>query len=174
MMQLQTETMEAEEMYYVRMDVMSVGNGAPYIMMNSLNTQMNMIEENGQYYVGPFPCGESVNISLLSAEYGMMEYAVSDPLEGACSVTSVENMENVNTISSFPNPTSGQLTLTGIADGNWQINITDITGREVMNNRANTNNGRIELDLSSLAVGQYQVTLTTASEMQTTKVLIQR
>ncbi|MFZ4785218.1 MAG: hypothetical protein ACOYLH_07045, partial [Flavobacteriales bacterium] len=43
MMQLQTETMEAEEMYYVRMDVMSVGNGAPYIMMNSLNTQMNMI-----------------------------------------------------------------------------------------------------------------------------------
>ena len=172
MMQLQTETVEAEEVYYVRMDVMSVGNGAPYIMMNTLNPDMNMIEENGQYYAGPFPCGEDVVIKLNSAQFGMMEYLVSDPLNGACATISVEENEMKNNISLYPNPAAGIFNIRGLESGVWTMRITDMTGRIVMEDKITSSGSDRQINIENLTNGVYQVAFTNGTAVKSASLVV--
>ena len=174
MMQLFVDEFEAEEQYFVRLDMMSTGNGAPYMMSNDVNTEMIMVENNGQYIAGPFPCGEDVVIKLNSAEYGMMEYVVSDPLNGACAAVSVIENETLNTLSAYPNPSNGLFTLNGISSGKWNMQIVDITGRIVESSNFNSTGNNASLELSNLSDGQYQLIFTNETQILTTKIVINK
>jgi hypothetical protein len=174
MMQLFVDEFEAEEQYFVRLDIMSTGNGAPYMMTNDVNTEMIMVENNGQYIAGPFPCGEDVVIKLNSAEYGMMEYAVSDPLNGACAAVSVVENETLNTLSAYPNPSNGLFTLNGISTGKWNMQIVDITGRVVQSSIFNSSGSNASLELNNLSDGQYQLIFTNETQILTTKIVINK
>jgi hypothetical protein len=173
MMQLQTESFEAEDVYYVRMDVLSVGNGAPYIMMNTLNTEMNMIESNGQYYAGPFPCGEDVSIALHSAQFGMMEYAVSDPLNGACAIAnSIEESTIETSISLYPNPAANEVNIRGLESGVWTMRITDMTGRIVLEDKITATGSDRQINIDNLVNGVYQVALTNGTTVSTASLVV--
>ena len=173
-MQLFVDEFEVEEQYYVRLDMMSTGNGAPYMMSNDVNTEMIMVENNGQYIAGPFPCGEDVVIKLNSAEYGMMEYVVTDPLNGACAAVSVIENEKLNTLSAYPNPSNGLFTLNGISVGKWNMQVIDITGRTVQSATFNSNGGNSSLDLNNLSDGQYQLIFINETQILTTKIVINK
>jgi len=173
MMQLQTESFEAEDVYYVRMDVLSVGNGAPYIMMNTLNTEMNMIESNGQYYAGPFPCGEDVSIALHSAQYGMMEYAVTDPLNGACAIANSVTESTIETsISLYPNPATNEVNLRGLESGVWTMRIMDMTGRVVAEDKITATGSDRQINIDNLVNGVYQVALTNGTTVKTASLVV--
>ncbi len=174
MMQLFVDEFEAEEQYFVRLDMMSTGNGAPYMMSNDVNTEMTVVENNGQYIVGPFPCGEDVVIKLNSAEYGLMEYVVTDPLNGACATVSEVENKSLNTVSAFPNPSNGQFTINGITAGKWKMQVIDITGRNVQSSTFNSNGGNSSLDLNNLSDGQYQLVFSNESQILTTKIVINK
>ena len=174
MMQLFVDEFETEEQYFVRLDMMSTGNGASYMMSNDVNTEMTVVENNGQYIVGPFPCGEDVVIKLNSAEYGLMEYVVTDPLNGACATVSEVENKSLNTVSAFPNPSNGQFTINGIAAGKWKMQVIDITGRNVHSSTFNSNGGNSSLDLNNPSDGQYQLVFSNESQILTTKIVINK
>jgi hypothetical protein len=172
MMQLVVDSDPFADVYYVRMEVMDLGNGAPYLLSSDYNTDMLMIDENGQYIAGPFPCGEDVVISMNSAQLGMMEYMVSDPLMGACSVTtSVSEMEETN-FSLYPNPSSGQLTLTGLESGSLLMEIFDMTGRTVFSQKQSIGSNNLTLLLNDLNNGAYQVRITNNGQVSSKQLLI--
>jgi hypothetical protein len=172
MMQLFVDSFEEQEHYFVRLDMMSLGNGAPYIMSNDINTEMMMVESNGQYVAGPFPCGENVSIKLNSAEYGMMEYLVSDPLNGACSTVSIKENEPNTTFNAFPNPSNGQFAINGIPAGNWTMQVMDVMGRIVLSSNFISTGNTANLEMNTLAVGQYQLIFTNETQTLTTKIVI--
>jgi hypothetical protein len=144
-------------------------------MMNTLNTEMNMIESNGQYYAGPFPCGEDVSIALHSAQYGMMEYAVTDPLNGACSIAnSVEENTSVSSISLYPNPATNEVNLRGLESGVWTMHIMDMTGRVVVEDKITATGSNRKINIENLVNGVYQVALTNGTTVKTASLVVGR
>lgn len=169
----QTELDELLDVFYIIVNMQSIGNGAPYIMSNSYDQTLNMIEELNSYYLGPFPCNVPVNVSLHSTEYGFIEYFVSDPIQVNCT-NSIDQVSTQTELKIFPNPSTGQFTIQGIADGNWQMNVTDITGRIVSSSFITINNAQYIANLGSLAVGNYQLTFSNNTQSITSRVAIQR
>jgi hypothetical protein len=155
MLQLDVESDPFQEVYYVRMEMMNLGNGAPYLLSADLSTELMMIDENGQYIIGPFPCGEDVVINLNSAQLGMMEYMVSDPLSGDCAIVASVDEVNVSTLAVYPNPTEGDLTLSGLQSGNVEVEIFDMTGRTVFSKKQSLGSSSLNFVLTDLQVGAY-------------------
>lgn len=83
---------------------------------------------------------------------------------------SVSDFEN-NHIKVYPNPTKDLLTITTDSLLS-RINITDINGRVVMNQKVSSNSN-LELDLSSLNKGMYFVNVQTDTGSETVKVVKQ-
>ncbi len=141
--------------------------------MNTLNTEMNMIESNGQYYTGPFPCGEDVIIALHSAQYGMMEYVVTDPLNGACSIAnSVEENTSVSSISLYPNPATNEVNLRGLESGVWTMRIMDMTGRIVAEDKITATGLDHQINIENLVNGVYQLALTNGTTVKTATLVV--
>ena len=74
---------------------------------------------------------------------------------------------SVSSVSAFPNPTSGKLTIqwTERATEKSTLVITDITGREVYKSAINMNQGAgmTSIDLSALSNGMYMISVKSAS-----------
>jgi hypothetical protein len=105
--------------------------------------------------LGPFPCGEDVVINLNSAQLGMMEYMVSDPLSGDCAIVASVDEVNVSTLAVYPNPTEGDLTLSGLQSGNVEVEIFDMTGRTVFSKKQSLGSSSLNFVLTDLQVGAY-------------------
>ncbi len=158
-MQLVVEDVEAQDFYFVRMDVMEIGNGAPYVVSSDYNTEMMMISNNGQYLAGPFECGSTVEFTVSSATYGLMEYTVTDPVGGACTIISTEEIETEQTFGVYPNPSNGFITISGIENTTYQAQILDMTGRVVFQQQINGQTAGVQLNIEALAKGYYTLQL---------------
>lgn len=173
---IQTEDDLTQEQYFVRADVMSLGNGAPYILSNDFNTEMMMVDENGQYWIGPIPCGQDVVLSVNSAVYGMTQYMISDPLSGGCGIilNAEENNEAVNLYSVFPNPSNGIINLSGPASEKTTIRVMDMTGRIVFEKFYDQITGNMEFDLQNLSNGYYQVQIIQLNRSENLPLIIKK
>ena len=158
-MQLVVEDVEAQDYYFVRMDVLEIGNGAPYVVSSDYNTEMMMISNNGQYLAGPFECGSTVEFTVSSATYGLMEYTVTDPVGGACTIISTEEIETEQTFGIYPNPSNGFITINGIENATYQAQILDMTGRVVFQQQINGQTAGVQLNIEALAKGYYTLQL---------------
>jgi hypothetical protein len=174
MMSMNVDTNEEEEVFYVRMEVVDLGNGAPYLMSSDFNSEMIMIDENGQYFAGPFPCGTDVVMSVQSAQYGMTEYMVSDPLEGACGITIGVDESETTRMSVYPNPTNGILNISGLSSGPIQVQVFDLAGRTVLSESKNTAGSNYVLDMNALSEGVYQMRVTNAGSTEVHQVILSR
>ncbi|MDD2965150.1 MAG: T9SS type A sorting domain-containing protein, partial [Bacteroidales bacterium] len=78
---------------------------------------------------------------------------------------------SANGISIYPNPTSGKLT---IESGQWilrNIEITDITGKIIINYPSSMKNSNLEIDLSGFERGIYLVRISTDKEVFAAKIV---
>ncbi len=173
---LETEEDLTQEQYYVRADVLQLGNGAPYILSNDQNTQMMMVNENGQYMFGPFSCGEDVTISVNSAVYGMQEYMISDPLSGGCGIiqNTSETKVEMNLFNAYPNPSNGIIQLAGPVSENTTVRIMDMTGRVVFEKYYDQMNTTSPLDLQFLSNGYYQIKIIQSDRNENLPIIIKK
>jgi hypothetical protein len=167
---------ENNNQYYVQLNMMELGNGAPYMVSQDYSSQLMMIDENGQYMAGPYPCDQEVTISLQSMTADMNTYMVSDPLSVDCATTisTTELEEEANSLAVYPNPANGVFNITGINAERAQIQLIDLTGRKVFDKNVTVGAGRFEMTSSTLESGVYRLLITSANGTQSSSVVIER
>ena len=157
---------EANNQFWVSVEMLDEGNGAPYVLSTSYNNQMMVMTQPGQFLAGPYPCDATIDFTLQSMEAGMMEY-MNASMEGACAVAqSVMEMEASFTL--YPNPSNDWVTLSGW-DGAAQVTITDVSGRIVREETLRNN----RLETSSLTDGIYVVSLANGERTNSIRLIVQ-
>ena len=76
------------------------------------------------------------------------------------------------TFGLFPNPASDRLVLTG-AQGNADVFVLDVQGREVMSLNNAALNGRFELNVAGLEAGAYTVVIRQGLKQGAQRILVQ-
>lgn len=152
--------------FWVSVEMLDEGNGAPYILSTNYNDLMIMLNEAGQYLAGPFPCDATIDFTLHSMEAGMTEY-MNASMEGACEVAQ-SVLEMTPSISLYPNPANDRVTISGW-DSTAMVTITDVSGRIVREERL-TNN---QLDTASLTDGVYLISLKQGEQSASMRLIVQ-
>ncbi|MFM2201568.1 MAG: hypothetical protein RL040_768, partial [Bacteroidota bacterium] len=157
---------ETNNQFWVRVEMMDEGNGAPYLLSTSYNNEVIMLNTAGQYMVGPFPCDASIDFTLESVEASMLE-VMSASMEGNCAIElSVIEMNTEFTL--YPNPANDWVSISGW-DTDAMITITDVSGRIVRQETLRNN----RLETSTLTDGIYVVSLTDGSRSGSMRLIVQ-
>jgi Flp pilus assembly pilin Flp len=90
---------------------------------------------------------------------------------GAGSLLTISQPISLNEISIYPNPTSGKLTIENGQLIIKNIEITDITGKTIINYQLSIDNYQFEIDLSGLNNGIYFISIQTDNEIFTSKII---
>ena len=105
---------------------------------------------------------------MLTAEYHFDgQVCVSDPVYASVEVTDVN--EASGTVSIYPNPTQGELTLEG--EGLQSVRIVNVFGQTVYN--AKVEGDQVRLDLSSFAKGIYMMHIDTVNGEAVRKIMVE-
>ena len=162
--------------YYVRINVVSTGNGSPYMTSSDISNEAMMITETGTYMMGPFPCDENAMINIHSASLGMSSFNMSDPVVSPCFTTvgTDEVNEAVNSLNVYPNPTNGNVTISGLNESVSAIRLFDYTGREVAQWSGQQWNGTTTFDLSDYSNGYYQIQIVSNGGVETKSLVIKK
>ncbi len=162
------------DQYWVMSNVMEVGNGAPYVMTNSYNNSIQMMNESGQYMSGPYPCNQEVSFQMNSMQAGLMTYMEAN-VAGSCAIANnVQEVQVENKLLAYPNPTAGAFTLTGINAERATIQILDMSGRVVLDETKNISNGQVEMNLSNAQNGIYQLRVQTSDTVYTARISVKQ
>jgi len=157
---------EANNQFWVSVEMMDAGNGAPYVLSTSFDNQMMVMTQPGQYLAGPYPCDATIDFTLQSMEAGMMEY-MNASMDGNCAIAqSVTEMEASFTL--YPNPANDRVTISGW-DTNASVTITDISGRVIRQEQLRSN----QIDTAMLTEGIYVVSLTEGTKTASKRLVIQ-
>ena len=104
-------------------------------------------------------CGATFYDTSNSITISLAGYRTADTAEAVVKVA-MEQSE----IKLYPNPVHSQLTIEGtnLENGNIQISVNDMTGRQVSSKTAEVTDNRLteQMDMQSLAAGMYLITLT--------------
>jgi Flp pilus assembly pilin Flp len=90
---------------------------------------------------------------------------------GAGSLLTISQPISLNEISIYPNPTSGKLTIDNGQLTIKNIEITDITGKTIINYQLSIDNYQFEIDLSGYESGIYLIKILNDKEVFTTKLI---
>ena len=135
----------------------------------------NMVIATQEYdpnYSGLYYFEDTISIGA-TAEYFIMSVysdgceAPSETLIGEGIPSSVNELESGSTLV-YPNPSNGTFNL-NLGTGQWNVEVYDITGRKVYENRMD---GRSVLDLGKCQKGLYFMKASSESRSLTTKVVI--
>lgn len=174
-MQLFVDADELNDEYYVRMEMVTLGNGAPYVIDNSVNTSMMMVDEPGTYVLGPFSCDQNVTVSLNSMQLGVSDFMVSDPIEAPCGIAaSVEDALSNSSLNVYPNPGNGVFNISGLSGNSTRITVIDLTGRTVAERTLNNGSAVQEVALTDLTDGVYQMRIEQGEKVEVKKIVIRR
>ncbi|MBP6513058.1 MAG: T9SS type A sorting domain-containing protein, partial [Bacteroidia bacterium] len=145
-------------------------SGPTSVCANQTNLTYSVVSEPGVNYNWKVPVGASVvsgqgtGVAIINwgSATGLLEVAISN----ACGTVQKRTMTvsvvcrlsdvQVNNVQLLPNPSSGIAMLNLGADpGNYQVIISDVLGREILNK--NGSDDQFEIDLQSQAKGLYLV-----------------
>jgi len=157
---------EENNQFWVRVEMMDEGNGAPYILSSNYSDELFVLAESGQYMTGPYPCDATIEFTLHSLEAGMMEY-MNASMEGACEIAQSVG-EMTPSITLYPNPANDRVTISGW-DSNARVTITDISGRQVRQEQLRNN----QIETSVLPNGIYFVTLAEGAKTACMRLVVQ-
>jgi hypothetical protein len=91
---------------------------------------------------------------------------------------SVDDLELINSINAYPNPSTGKITLSlnAVNSDNMKINVISIEGRIVKTVMHQTKTGlnEIELDLADFENGLYYIELSSENYTKTLRVILNR
>lgn len=157
---------EANNQFWVSVEMLDEGNGAPYVLSTSYDNQMMVMTQPGQFLAGPYPCDATIDFTLNSLEAGMMEYMTAS-MEGACAVAQ-SVIEMTPSFSLYPNPSNDRVTIAGW-DSQADVTITDVSGRIVREERLLNN----QLETTSLTDGVYIISLKQGERSASMRLIVQ-
>ncbi|MCB0470151.1 MAG: T9SS type A sorting domain-containing protein, partial [Flavobacteriaceae bacterium] len=70
------------------------------------------------------------------------------------STLGIENLD-ANTVRIFPNPFKNSITIKTPTQNNYGVEVFDVSGRVILNQKYSTGNGTINLNLGTLSQGAY-------------------
>jgi PKD repeat protein len=106
---------------------------------------------------------------------GNVAIVVSGAPQPNATITGIENAANASSFSLTPNPSNGIFNLnTDMLNGLTQIDVVDLSGKQVFNKNINVNKGlkNITLDLQHVANGHYLIKVISNNNVQTGKLII--
>lgn len=120
----------------------------------SINTQGNATDKTGYATINGIRKGQYC--------FAIWNSALADTTttESDCMFTSVNEIENINDFSLFPNPTSENVTLNFEKNIFTKAELVDLTGRKLMEQKISAEQNSIQLKLKNFACGTYLITLT--------------
>jgi len=157
---------EANNQFWVSVEMLDEGNGAPYVLSTSYDNQIMVMTQPGQFLAGPYPCDATIDFTLNSLEAGMMEY-MNASMEGACAVAQ-SVIEMTPSFSLYPNPSNDRVTIAGW-DTQAEVTITDVSGRIVREERLLNN----QLETASLTDGVYIISLKQGERSASMRLIVQ-
>ncbi|MEO8591037.1 MAG: kelch repeat-containing protein [Flavobacteriales bacterium] len=142
----------------------TLGVSSPTNRPNGRSMSSAWVALNGDLYMyGGNPLG-------VFTTYGDLWRFTPDPDCGPCGVVTGVAEDMTGSVSIAPNPVvDGTLTVT-LPDGNWSIEVLDMTGRKVMD--TGNGMGTIHLDISHLLNGGYVLTARTSKETHNMKFIV--
>lgn len=160
-----------ERGFRVRILVGEIGNGAPYIVTNSLNGNELVIESPGTYYTSMFESDKSVSFTFQSSF--MERCLIVSELLGCQTVAGVGEADPYR-VRVWPNPASDRVLVSAQIEGLIEVGIYDGTGRLVHSSIGRVNGNGMQLNVTQLPAGTYVVHLRDRSTIATRKLIVQR
>lgn len=142
--------------FYVMMNLSQLGNAYPFIVTNSINDDLKMMNEVGSEMMGPYPCGDSVQFEIHAMGYNMNTLMSSSVYKMSCDALSAESID-ITGIMMFPNPAQNQVQISGLNDKD-QIQVFDMQGK-LVDSFQNVNTQQLVINTSKWANGLYNVRL---------------
>jgi hypothetical protein len=88
--------------------------------------------------------------------------------------TGVQHTEELGAIGVYPNPISGQVSVSIEAEAEAQVDLTDLTGKVLISGHIGAGSKQLDLDTRDLAEGVYLVKITSGSgQVQSRKIVKQ-
>ncbi|MEO8147914.1 MAG: T9SS type A sorting domain-containing protein [Bacteroidia bacterium] len=116
-------------------------------------------------------CGHTYKVTVKDSKGCQVQvtFTLACPRQGEAIV------DGNDEVGVFPNPTSGfvNIEMSDIEDGKYQLQLFDVTGREVFTKEVELINGATTLDFGQQANGIYSLKIAAGNKMFTSKVVIQ-
>lgn len=140
-------------------------SGAPHVpyvgtsatALAYMDTTVNFIRD---FLVGQLGCTQAIiqpeNTPLEAATLYPINYCDGSPVDEACEIVGFDEIKSVD-FSIYPNPTKDKVTVEFNADGNYSIQIIDLTGRVIIANQSIISGAILSLD--KLTSGNYFVVI---------------
>ncbi|MEY2938327.1 MAG: hypothetical protein RL062_916 [Bacteroidota bacterium] len=158
------------EQFYVMMNLSDLGNAYPFMIANSQNGDLKMVNEVGSEMMGPYPCGDSIQFHIHAMGYNMNTIMTSTMYKMDCNTTGVENIALTSSWTVFPNPAQSQFQITGLSE-NDQILIFDMQGKLIQRwSQLATNN--ITINTEEWPNGLYNIQVQNGNNTTQTKVQV--
>jgi hypothetical protein len=165
---------EENNQYWVAVNVASTGNGSPYLLRSDYNDESLMVNATGEYMAGPYPCDAEIEFTLQSMPAGMTTY-MNAVVEGVCAISSgTQEIEITPSFAIYPNPNNGQFVISGVKSSQAGVQIIDLSGRIVLDEKMNVSGERISLTTDALSNGVYQVRVISSDKSETLKMIVEK
>lgn len=126
-------------------------------------------------YTGPFdPQTYSIENGLtLNFDLLTLSHTIEDCNGGYFKPTSIQNTTAANLVEIYPNPASTQLNIKlGNASGEYSFQLTDITGKVVVDQKGTASINEVTIQLPQLSSGMYIATVETSGNTHTENINI--
>lgn len=166
----QDDTVEISCMYFSNGSTNIVAGGSLEINVGSVGWKkfsMPIVSYGGQ--------ADSVLITItLSGSKGAKSGAklLLDDLEFKSGLAANTNELSANDLKVYPNPTSGNITITNLSEVNSQVNVLDVLGNTVLSTTMNSSNNSI--DLSALPRGMYIIQINNENSIKSSSIILQQ
>ena len=155
--------------FYVMMNLTEMGNAYPFIVTNTQNDELKMVNEIGSDMMGPYPCGDSVQFEIHAMGYNMNTLMSSSIYKMECGTTSTTEIE-LSSWSVFPNPAQSQFQITGLKE-NDRVTIFDMQGK-LIQTWANASNSNMTINTENWSSGLYNVQVQNGKKTTQTKLQV--
>ncbi len=157
------------EQFYVMMNLTNLGNAYPFMVTNTLNGDLKMMNEVGAEMMGPYPCGDSIQFEIHAMGYNMNTIMSSSVYKMDCATTEAVELE-LNTWMLYPNPAQSQFQITGLQE-NDQVSIFDMQGKLIETWTYVASNG-LTIQTENWSSGLYNVQVQNGNKTSQTKLQV--
>jgi hypothetical protein len=141
--------------------------GGHFLLGHGLDNQMI-------YYMNPWP-GEGYKIALYDWVVSSSDHKWKNAMKLRPNATSINDTKVANSVKVYPNPSRGMITIELNSEGGeYLIEVVDVSGQKIYNQKFNNPIKMLDIDLSSLTNGFYFVNIIHDGNCQAEKLLINR
>jgi hypothetical protein len=162
--------------FLVRLDFMSLGNVAPFLVTTNNEGQEGLVVQTmSSEFIGPFSCSETVVITIESLNPFTPDFHQSLSIDGGCVIINTEENASANPeLRLFPNPANAYIHLNFDFQKDDKIIILDMMGKIVQEKTIEDANSQTTLDLHHINAGVYIVHLQRSSTIIEKKKMIKQ